>query len=91
MAADNDFRAAETAAGVFDHGECFREDFIQGPGQFGVVGDGGEFGLPIGGLLTEGTSETFCNSASNSLIFATMGRSRRTSRSFFEPMNFLTM
>ena len=37
------------------------------------------------------SSETFCNSASKALMRATRGRSRLTSRSFLEPMNFFTI
>src|ERR1043166_1111293 len=54
MAAHDDFRAHEAAAGVLDHGKGFGEDLVHGRSQFRVVLDGGEAGLPVGGLLTQG-------------------------------------
>ena len=40
----------QAAAGVFDHGEGFGQNFVQLQRQFGVVLDLGKFGLPSGGF-----------------------------------------
>ena len=51
--AHRDVGAAHAAAGILHHGERLGQDGLQFARQFGVVLDGGELGLPRGGLVAE--------------------------------------
>ena len=53
MSANDDFLAAKTAAGVFDDGKRFGQDFVQAAGEFGAIVNFGEFHLPGGRFLAE--------------------------------------
>ena len=53
MFADDDFDAAEAAAGIFDHGVGFGQDFVQPDGQFLRVLDLRQLGLPLRGFLAQ--------------------------------------
>jgi len=53
MFADDDFRAAEAAAGVFDHGVGFRQNVIEPGGQRLRILDWRQFGLPLRGFLAQ--------------------------------------
>ena len=50
---DVGFAVGQAAAGIFDHGKRFGQNFLQRGGEFVFVLDFGQLRLPIGGFLTE--------------------------------------
>jgi hypothetical protein len=54
VAANRDFLAAKTAAGVFDDGESFGQNFGQATSEFLFILDFGKFLFPFGSFLAEG-------------------------------------
>ncbi len=53
LAAHDDFLSAQAAAGVFDDGERFGQNFLQGLRQFVLVFNRRQTRLPIGGFLAQ--------------------------------------
>ncbi len=53
MSAHGDLLAAQAAAGVFDHGVGLGQNLVEAQGQFLVVLDLGQFGLPGRGFLAQ--------------------------------------